>query len=193
MKLSDIADVRIGLVASRKEDKYAKSDIKYKLFTLSAIRQDGTLDNSRLTVMHALGVIDDNYIASVGDVLVRLTAPYTACLIDEKSEGAIIPHQFAVVRTLDSNVNNRYLAMMLNSSTVKNGFKRLESGATVKAISVDTIKNTEINLQSQCRQEMIARYSSCADECMDLRAQLIKLEQLKRDYIIAKLTEDKLR
>ena len=39
------------------------------------------------------------YLTHTGDVVIRLTAPYTAVLITEQLEGYVIPSSFVVVRT----------------------------------------------------------------------------------------------
>ena len=87
MKLQDLASVRSGLVLSRKQAK-EPSEYRYPLINLRCIQQEGTIQLKEADIYEAKEPLKEEYLSQSGDIIVRLTAPYTAVLIDEMSQTA---------------------------------------------------------------------------------------------------------
>lgn len=101
MKLQDLASVRSGLVLSRKQAKEA-SEYRYPLINLRCIQQEGTIQLKEADIYEAKEPLKEEYLSQSGDIIVRLTAPYTAVLIDETTSGMVVSSNFVVIRVEDT-------------------------------------------------------------------------------------------
>ena len=118
MKLGDIATVRSGLVLARK--KSSESDgVYYPLLNLRSINVEGYIEKEELDAYYASEYLAPEYLTHAGDVVVRLTAPYTAVFIDENTENIVVSSNFIIIRTIPENVLPEYLYWLLNTKGVK--------------------------------------------------------------------------
>lgn len=102
MRLDEAAVINTGLVTARKQARgVSDSIIQYKLLNLKAINSKGFIEDSLLDDFETLEEIKPIYITQMGDVVVRLTSPFTAVLIDEMHTGMIVPSHFVVIRADD--------------------------------------------------------------------------------------------
>lgn len=118
MRLGDIAIVRSGLVLARKQAKTAPAH-QYLLLNLRAVKSDGSLDRSMLETFAASERLNPEYLTHTGDVVVRLTTPYTAVLINKQAEGIVIPSSFVIIRANRGYVLPEYLFWLLNTPKVR--------------------------------------------------------------------------
>ena len=118
MKLSDVAQVRSGLVLARKQAR-EKTEYQYPLLNLRCIHPSGYIDSTLCDVFYSVECLNPEYITHRGDVVIRLTTPYTAVQITEDLEGYVIPSSFVVVRADNSVLLPDYLVWLLNSQTIK--------------------------------------------------------------------------
>lgn len=118
MKLGDIATVRSGLVLARK--KSSESDgIYYPLLNLRSIHAEGYIEKEELDAYYARQRLAPEYLTHAGDVIVRLTAPYTAVIIDEYTENIVVSSNFIIIRTTPGEVLPEYLYWLLNTRGVQ--------------------------------------------------------------------------
>ena len=117
MKLSEIATVRSGLVLSRKQAN-GPSPYRYPLLTLKSIRPDSYIALDELDWYNAVEPLKPEYLTHVGDIIVRLSIPYTAVLIDENTEGMVIPSSFTIIRANRNHILPEYLFWLLNQSSL---------------------------------------------------------------------------
>ena len=103
MKLQDLASVRSGLVLSRKQAK-EPSEYRYPLINLRCIQQEGTIQLKEADIYEAKEPLKEEYLSQSGDIIVRLTAPYTAVLIDETTSGMVVSSNFVVIRVEDKSL-----------------------------------------------------------------------------------------
>ena len=77
MNLGEIADIRSGLVLSRKQ---ARADspqaIRYHQLSLRAVKAEGEIDPAELEPYFAKEPLSMDYLTQPNDIVVRLTAPY---------------------------------------------------------------------------------------------------------------------
>ena len=99
MKLGELATVRSGLVLSRKQArKGAPVKMRYPLLSFRAIHPNGYIDMEQLDGFDAAEQLSPEYLTQIGDVIIRLTSPYTAVLIDEASAGMVVSSNFVIIR-----------------------------------------------------------------------------------------------
>ncbi len=118
MRLGDSASVRSGLVLSRKLAR-EPSGIRYPLLNLRSIRPDGHIDPEQLDFYDASERLSQEYLTQAGDVIVRLSSPYTAVLIDSSTAGAVVSSNFVIIRCDGSEILPEYLFWLLNRPEVK--------------------------------------------------------------------------
>ena len=118
MKLQDLASVRSGLVLSRKQSKEPVG-YPYRSINLRAIQSDASINLSEVDVYQAKEPLKSEYLSQKGDIIVRLTTPYTAVLIDETTAGMVISSNFVVVRIESQAILPEYLFWLLNTQSVK--------------------------------------------------------------------------
>ena len=77
MKLRDLAIVRSGLVLSRKQSK-EQTNYQYPLLNLRCIQPEGTVNLNEADIYMATEPLKEEYLSQKNDIIIRLTAPYTA-------------------------------------------------------------------------------------------------------------------
>ena len=168
MKLKEISSIRTGAVLSR----LSGSGKEVRAITLKALDADGHLDcNSFETVVVDVKAKDD-YFAQAGDVLIRLTAPYTATVISEENAGAVVSSHYAIIRCKES-INPWYLFWWLKQN--RDLFYKEASGSVLLGtISSNVIAEMSINLISLEQQKQIAELIQTSRRERELVIKLIE-------------------
>lgn len=168
MKLKEISSIRTGAVLSR----LSGSGKEVRAITLKALDTDGHLDcNSFETVMVDMKAKDD-YFTQVGDVLIRLTAPYTATVISEENAGAVVSSHYAIIRCKES-INPWYLFWWLKQN--RDLFYKEASGSVLLGtISSNVIAEMSINVVPFEQQKQIAELIQTSRRERELVIKLIE-------------------
>lgn len=155
MRLNQIADIRSGLVISRK--KATSSPVKkYKMLTLKSFKNYGYINLNELEEFESIEELPPQYITQIGDVIIRLSSPYTAVYIDKSNEGILIPSLFNVIRLGDNNtIRGEFLALYLNSDHMKKLISRYSIGSAISIIKTSFIKEIKIKNISLHKQEKL--------------------------------------
>ena len=120
MKLGELATVRSGLVLSRKQArKGAPVKMRYPLLSFRAIHPNGYIDMEQLDGFDAAEQLSPEYLTQIGDVIIRLTSPYTAVLIDEASAGMVVSSNFVIIRVDRSRLLPGYLVWLVNTPKIR--------------------------------------------------------------------------
>lgn len=169
MQLGRIATVRSGLVLSRKQAR-EPSAIRYPLLNLRSIHPGGYIDLDQTDVFHATEHLALEYLSQIGDVIVRLTAPYTAVLINEVTAGMVISSNFLIIRTDLKELLPEYLFWLINTPKVKRAIYENASSNMLGAIKAKYFSEFEIDVPSILKQQKIAAMNELAmKEIMLLR------------------------
>lgn len=178
MKLGELGTVRSGLVLARKQSK-GKSECRYLLLNLRSVLPDGSIDKSQLEVFYTVEPLKREYISQKGDLVVRLTAPYTAVLIDDETAGMVISSHFLVIR-IDSNLMlPEYLFWLLNSSKVKRKMFGSATGNVLGAVKTSYLAEFDLEEIPLEQQRKMAELNFLAKrECRLLK----KLAEEKEKY-----------
>jgi len=101
MKLINMSKVQTGLVLVRKRaDVKDEGAHKYRMLTLKSFNPKGWLNEDKLDVFFSKEKLENKYLTNNGDVIIRLTIPYTAICINESQEGLVIPSNFTIIRLI---------------------------------------------------------------------------------------------
>ena len=155
MKLGNIATVRSGLVLSRKQAR-EPSNIRYPLLNLRSINPGGYIEADQLDVFDAAEYLSPEYLSQVGDVIVRLTAPYTAILIDKVTAGMVISSNFVIIRADRRELLPEYLFWLINTPKVKRSIYENTSSNMLGAIKAKYFSDFEVPSLPIAKQQQIA-------------------------------------
>lgn len=156
MKLQDLASVRSGLVLARKQSR-RPTDYRYPLINLRCIQPEGTINLKEVDIYEAKEPLKEEYRSRRGDIVVRLTAPYTAVLIDDSTSGMVISSNFVVIRIENKRLMPEYLFWLLNTSRVKQKFYENTTSNMLGAIKAKFLMDFEITILPEETQQKIAR------------------------------------
>ena len=161
MKLGNIATVRSGLVLSRKQAR-EPSDIRYPLLNLRSINPGGYIEADQLDVFVAAEYLSPEYLSQIGDVIVRLTAPYTAILIDKVTAGMVISSNFVIIRADRRELLPEYLFWLINTPKVKRSIYENTSSNMLGAIKAKYFSDFEVPFLPIAKQQQIAAINELA-------------------------------
>ena len=161
MKLGNIATVRSGLVLSRKQAR-EPSNMRYPLLNLRSINPGGYIEMDQLDVFDAAEYLSPEYLSQIGDVIVRLTAPYTAILIDKVTAGMVISSNFVIIRADCRELLPEYLFWLINTPKVKRSIYENTSSNMLGAIKAMYFSDFEVPFLPIAKQQQIAAMNELA-------------------------------
>ena len=183
MKLGEIASVRSGLVLSRKLARENPVQ-RYRLLNLRSITPEGYIDLKEADVFDAKETLPREYLSQVGDIVIRLSAPYTAVLIDEESEGMVVSSNFVIVRTDPQELLPEFLYWLLNTSEVKHRMFENSSSNMLGAVKPKFFADYEITPLPIPEQQKIAAINSLAKAESKLLRQLANAKEQYYESIL---------
>ena len=152
IKIKDVAEIGSGLVVARKKAVHDNEIIKeYKQLNLRSINKNGYIEVGELEILKTKEKVDNYYITHEGDIVVRLTDPFTAVYITKEMEGIVISSNFCIVRCSDK-YSSGYLSYYINSDTAKKLLLSNLQGSIMKNINMSAVAELqipEISLEKQ--------------------------------------------
>ena len=183
MKLGEIASVRSGLVLSRKLARENPAQ-RYRLLNLRSITPEGYIDMNETDVFDAKETLPGEYLSQVGDIVIRLSAPYTAVLVDEESEGMVVSSNFVIVRTDPQELLPEFLYWLLNTSEVKHRMFENSSSNMLGAVKPKFFADYEITPLPIPEQQKIAAINALAKTESKLLRQLANAKEQYYESIL---------
>lgn len=185
MVLFEIAIVRTGFVTGRKRAQGDEiSSFRYRLLNLKCLTDTGGLNTAFSEEFFSTERIKEDFLTRRGDVLLRLSAPYTSVLIqDESLCGFLIPSHFAIIRADSSAILPEYLLWYLRCEQTKQQIFQNSSGSSAfGTISSGFVAALPIPVFPLNRQQILGQLTVLADREQEL---LRQLAEKKRQYLTA--------
>ena len=189
MTINDIAVVRTGLVTARKKkDAASLGTYKYQLLNLRCIANEGYIDKDYIEPYELSEELKDDYLTRMGDILIRLSAPYTAVLINKPELcGIVVPSHFAIIRVDERYALPGYVFWVLRREKNKITMMQNSSGSTAfGTISSGLISSLPITLLPLHEQQTIGDLLCLSEREQEL---LQKLSEEKKTYNILLLNQ----
>ncbi|TYO91999.1 restriction endonuclease subunit S [Desulfallas thermosapovorans] len=177
MYLGEIARIRMGLVLSRKKAEIDLEAVaEYPIITLKNIQEDGTFTEDLVESFKSKEIIGNDFFAREGNILVRLSHPNTAVLIEKKQEGLLVPSYFANIEIHNLSVLPGYVAWFLNTGKVKNELLKFQTGTNIPSTNKQILEQIQIPKLD-----------------LDKQQKIIKIQQLYREekHLYQKLMAEK--
>lgn len=178
MKLGEMAYVRSGLVLGRKQAR-GKTEYRYPLLNLRSIHPSGYIAAELCEVFDSIEPLNPDYLTHKGDVVVRMTIPYTAVLISEEFEGYVIPSSFVVIRANGGYLLPEYLYWLLNAQQTRSQIYEGAVSNMLGAVKPRYFADFEVEDLPLEQQHIIAELNRLAHRENQL---LLKLAAEKETY-----------
>lgn len=196
MRMQDVATLKTGAVLSRLP-KIETDGYFYRVLSLRNIDDDtGMIESQSCVPMRFMEKVSDEFLTQKGDILLRLSAPYTVVYIEDDSDvGLLIPSHFAIIHAV--GVDAKYLYAMLDSDEIrKQLFIEGSASTTLATISIKSISECKIPRISLQKQELIGKYHLEAKKELKLLRRLWaekrKLNRIQYAKLIKKIDEGEL-
>ena len=195
MHLKKIADIRTGLVLSRKKASLSSEiKISYPLLSLKDFGEDIVPAQNTSEMFVATEKIKEIYLTQPGDVIIRLRRPVRALYIDTNHAGRIVPSLMVLVRTRDADIDPRFLTYTIHSSTCQASLMREIKGTTIAAIKTRDLEHLDIPLPPMAIQQKVVTLMQTMRREQDLLEELIRekkqLSQSVLDTIMQQYKEE---
>jgi len=154
MNLSDIAEIKTGLVISRKKAELDPMKT-YKMLTLKSFEDDGWINIEALDDFDSSEILSEQYLTQTNDVVIRLSSPNTAVYITEEETEMVIPSLFIAIRVKSNKVIPAFLAIYLNAQNSKKRLNQVATGSALSIIKTSTLKELEIQLPTIEHQKKV--------------------------------------
>ena len=175
MRLDEVATVRTGAVTGRKKaEEGMRSSFRYKMLNLKCIAAEGYIDLA-FEEYQAKEKLKPELFAQEGDVLIRLSFPYTSVLIDDNSCGLVVPSHFAIIRANRKEVLPEYILWFLRRESTYQQILQNSSGSTAfGTISSGFIGSLNIRIFSKEKQKALGQLLLLSNKEQELLYRLAK-------------------
>lgn len=190
MILENIATIRTGVVTTRKKatDKTA-AVCEYKLINLKCAASGGYLDLQYAEVLSVTEQLKTEYFTQMGDILVRLSAPYTAILVTKEEWcGYLVPSHFAIIRVNKNLALPEYILWLLKCESTKQKILKNISGngafGTINSKFFNTLSVRNLPLN---KQYIIGQMQILSEKEQELLQKLTVQKEIYNKLIIDKI------
>lgn len=159
-----------------------RNTIVAKTISEGRINEDGIVINDYKTTF------DDKKLTHEGDIVVKLSAPYNAVIIDKEHEGMLVSSFCSIIRDVES-IDKRYLAAFLNSDVAQKQLANSVSGSLMSILSNGKLAELSIPVPALEKQKEIGEYFEKTIKNRTLLEKIIKLEDEKLASLIASVEE----
>lgn len=189
MKLEDIATLSVGQILTRVTDD--GSEIIYKVLQPKAI-DNGVINDEQLDTVNVSKEIDADKFTKKGDVVIKLSTPYEAAVIDEKHVGLLIPSFCAVLRT-QKDINPYFICALINSSYIKEQIKSKIAGTVRPMVKISDLRTVEIPEITSDKMSALGKEYELSLNKLDLLIKIISTEKeiMDNKLLAMVLEEDK--
>lgn len=181
-KIGEVATIRTGVVTARKKrDEKSISGYQYQMLNLKCITEEGYINKEYVEIYESALPLKLEYLTQMGDILVRLSAPYTAVLIQEQALcGLVIPSHFAIIRANTRVVLPEYIYWTLGREKINTLIKQNSSGSTAfGTISSGAIAGLPIRILPIEKQRILGELLKLSEREQEL---LHRLAEQKGKY-----------
>jgi len=188
MKLGSISEIRTGMILSRKraDSEFDKAET-YKLIAIKNVDEEGLFNNEPFEDFDSNDKLDQVYFTKEGDILFRLSHPYTALYIGKLYENLLIPSHFAKIRIKDHRYLPEYVAWYLNREKIKRELLRYQTGSVVPTTNIRILSSLRIKAMDKAKQESIINYNKLYLREKSLLKRLMKENERLNKAITNKL------
>lgn len=151
-----------------------------------SIRGDGFLDGKLLPEEKLKVAASPKYLTKAGDIVMKLSTPYDAAVVEETEAGCVVPSFCAIIRS-PGELDAGYLLAFLNSSACKDQLKDMVAGAVMAMLSVGKIRSLVVPVPAMECQQAVGRQFRDNQGRLRIVSEISELETLKNDITFREL------
>lgn len=180
LKISEVSDIRTGIVLVRNRQDIGENNYSYIHLTLRSFGENGNFFKEYCEEVELNKEADSQFLTRKGDIIVRLREPNIAICIGENDENLLISSLFAIIRLKDNvNILPEYLTAVLNSEYVKNQLKVHIGQTTIVTLNTSALREVNIPKKNISQQEKIVELENLFKKDLLLTEKLLKLKKIK--------------
>ena len=144
----------------------------------------GYINDEDIVINNYKTVCDAKRITKENDIIIKVTPPFAAALVDKNHEGLLVSSFCMILNELPNEILPEYLVAYLNS---ENGVAQVTSsmsGSTISTISVASFRKIMIPVPSIGEQESIAKAFKTYLGNIELSKKLIELSKEKVEALL---------
>lgn len=190
MLLENIATIRTGIVTTRKKaDKNASAVHKYKLLNLKCAASAGYLDLKHVEIFKTTDLLKPEYFTQIDDILVRLSAPYTAIMITREDWcHYLVPSHFAIIRVDKTVASPEYILWILKRESTRQKILQNISGSgafgTISSKFFSTLPVRDLSLN---KQQLIGKMQVLSEKELELLHKLTAQKEIYNKLLVNKI------
>lgn len=193
IKLENLAKISSGMALKRisgskrnltaiTEDKNGKTDEEYYQITIKSV-EDNKVDLNLFEIIKTTKKVDSKYLIRKGDVVMKLTAPYSAAVIDFELKNVVAASNLAIIRVND-RYDPEYLSFILNNKNTRKQLYRFVEGTITPIIKINNLKKIKIKYRDKTEQKIYAKLFRLLSNRLELENRILTIEkQLTEDMI----------
>ena len=178
VSLGEIADIFVGVVPKRYLEE-GSGNFK-QLIVQGSINYGQKLSN--LDSMEFSEKLNEKYLTRKGDILMKLTSPNDAIYIEQ--EGLVIGERIAIIRLLSEEIDYKFVTHLLNNSSIKRQLSRVIGSGLSPKVSINDIKDLELNIPELEVQGKIALLFDSIDDRILIYDDLIESDKKLKEAIL---------
>lgn len=179
-------DIAGGQIMSRISAKDAEEKQTVKVVVPKSIAADGSIDVNEMPEEEVVMEVDKKKVTELGDIVVKLSTPYGAGIVDEDAVGCVVPSFCALIKDagdLDSN----YLLAFLNSDMCKQQIQAQVTGAVMTVVSIGKIKKLQIPVPSTEEQTEVGKRFIEKKRKLQIMKRIAALEEERNSVVFEEL------
>ena len=190
MLLENIATIRTGVVTTRKKaDENAPKIHEYKLLNLKCAASAGYLDLQYAETFKTTDLLKSEYFTQMDDILVRLSAPYTAIMIT-RNEWChyLVPSHFAIIRVDKAVASPEYILWILKrESTRQKILQNISGSGAFGTISSKFFSALPIRDLPLSKQQLIGEMQLLSEKELELLHKLTAQKEIYNKLLVNKI------
>jgi restriction endonuclease S subunit len=183
MKLGEISEIRTGLVLSRKQSK-SDTGIDYHVLTLSSIEKEGRINLNTIENFKSVTELDNKLLTKQGNIIIRLSNPYTAVYIKKEYENILMPSLIASIEINSKDFLPEYIQIFLNSENCKERLRKEANGTVIVTVNTKILKELEIPELPIWKQKDLIEYENSYYTEKKLTEKLLELKEKEFQMVL---------
>lgn len=159
-----------------------RKTIVAKTISEGLINEEGVVINDYKTTF------DEKKLTHEGDIVVKLSAPYNAVIIDKEHEGMLVSSFCSIIRNV-TEIDKRYLVAFLNSEIAQTQLKNSVVGTVMSILSNGKLYDLCIPTPSTEKQNEIGSYFEKTVRNRVILQRIVKLEEEKLSTLLASVED----
>ena len=160
-----------------------------KIVNPKCINADGAINAEEIAEEAIKSTADVKKLTQVGDIVIKLSPPYDAAIVDDAAVGCIVPSFCAIIRN-PSAIDVHYLLAFLNSELCKQQLAITVAGTTMTVLSVGKIKNVYVPVPSMAQQSEIGQRFMATQRKLRIIRKIGELEAKRNDVVFKEMVKN---